>query len=164
VKNPFPPPPLCRHCTVVLLSLRHHEPPRAPHRRRELPRPPCRCPRLLLCSTTVAPRCSVCTAVEPRAPVSPFLPERPPPLQISQTRHLLTLATVAAHLITVRHGARLPFIFLYKISWKMSIYFSIQNLMENVHGSVDCVHGSRVYRSTTYIKQRSSIHRSAASI
>jgi hypothetical protein len=48
-------------------------PPRAPHRRRELPRTSCQRSRLLLCSTTIAPRRSVCTAMEPRALVSPPL-------------------------------------------------------------------------------------------
>jgi hypothetical protein len=80
-------------------SLKTPSAPQAPHQRRELPRPPCRHPRLLLYSTNVAPRRSVCAAMEPPAPVSPFLPESP---QISPTRHLLPLATTATHLITDR--------------------------------------------------------------
>jgi hypothetical protein len=56
-------------------------PPRALHRHRELPRPPCRRPWLLLRSTTVAPCRSVCATVEPPAPVSPPLSSAAKPVR-----------------------------------------------------------------------------------
>jgi hypothetical protein len=40
-------------------------PPRAPHRLRELPRLPCRCPWMLLCSTTITPHRLICATMEP---------------------------------------------------------------------------------------------------
>jgi hypothetical protein len=80
-----PSPPLRRRAAIIeppqtATSVPLRTPltsPRAPHRCRELPQPLCRRPRLLLCSTTVAPRRSVCAAVEPPAPVNPFLPKPP---------------------------------------------------------------------------------------
>jgi hypothetical protein len=88
----------------------------APHQRHELPWAPCRCPRLLLCSITVAPRRSVCAAMEPPAPVSPFLPEPPnqshasPPTSSHYHRppHHRLLPESSGAAGTVRQGARLP--------------------------------------------------------
>jgi hypothetical protein len=43
-------------------------------------------------------------------------------------------------------------------------YFSIENLVNQAHGLVDLVHGSRLTRSTGFIKQRPLVIGSAASI
>jgi hypothetical protein len=70
-------------------------PPRAPHRCRELPRPPCRRPRLLLCCTAVAPHRSVCSTMEPPAPVSPPLSMAAKPVR--HPAGLLSSHSTAAH-------------------------------------------------------------------
>jgi hypothetical protein len=92
VSSPSSPLPLHYHCVVVPPSLSCHEmlprspselpdTARAPHRRWELPRPPYRRPRLLLRSTTIAARRSVCAAIEPLAPVSPPLSSAAKPVR-----------------------------------------------------------------------------------
>jgi hypothetical protein len=97
-------------------SLNNPSVPQAPHRRHELPRPHCRHPRLLLCSTTIAPRHSVCATVEPPTPASPFLPELPnqphtsPPTSSHCRRppHHRPLPESSGAAGTMSHGGRLP--------------------------------------------------------
>jgi hypothetical protein len=74
-------------------------PPRAPHWRRELPRPSCRCPQLLLCSSTVSPHHSVCATVEPPDPVSPPLSLATNP--VSHPAGLLSGNSTADHRLPV---------------------------------------------------------------
>jgi hypothetical protein len=89
-RNPFLPPlPLRRNYATVLAVVKPLRtatliPLRTPCQRPKLGTdamssldPLARRPQLLLCSTTIAPRGSVCAAVEPPGPVSPFLPEPP---------------------------------------------------------------------------------------
>jgi hypothetical protein len=67
-----PSPSLRRHFVVVELPrnaapgppLNYLSPPRAPHRRRELPRPPCQHPRPFLCSTTAGSPSAASAAVD----------------------------------------------------------------------------------------------------
>jgi hypothetical protein len=81
-----PPRPLC-HRIAVIEPPRNASPgppwnypslPRAPHRLRQIPRLSCRCTWLLLCSTTIAPHCLICTTVEP--PLRLALPSLWPPM------------------------------------------------------------------------------------